>query len=29
MQYLLLVRDVIESFDVRCEIGGLKGDPPK
>lgn len=29
MQYLLLVRDVIESFNVRCELGGLKGDPPR
>lgn len=27
MQYLLLVRDVIQSFGVRCEIDGGKTAP--
>jgi hypothetical protein len=27
-QYLLKCRDMIQSYGIRCELGGRVGDPP-
>lgn len=27
-QYLIKCRDMIQSYGIRCELGGREGDPP-
>jgi len=29
MQHLYLMKDIVESHSVRCEFGGVAGDPPQ
>ena len=29
MKHLLMMREIIESYGVRCELGGVEGDPPQ
>jgi hypothetical protein len=29
MQHLYVMKDIVEAYGVRCEFGGLPGDPPQ